>query len=149
SKPGLDNNAYTNVMAVWVLWHAREALATLSRERRRELCERLALTGDELDLWDTISRKMRLPFIDGGILAQFERFDTLQELDWDAYRRRYGNIQRLDLILESEGDDPNRYQAVKQADVLMLFFLFSAEELRELFERLGYAFDSSMIPRTI
>jgi trehalose/maltose hydrolase-like predicted phosphorylase len=31
----------------------------------------------------------------------------------------------------------------------MLFFLFSAEELRVLFERLGYPFDGAIIPRTI
>jgi alpha,alpha-trehalase len=31
----------------------------------------------------------------------------------------------------------------------MLFYLFSSEELRALFERLGYPFDPAMIPRTI
>jgi alpha,alpha-trehalase len=31
----------------------------------------------------------------------------------------------------------------------MLFYLFSAEELRTLFERLGYPFDEQTIPRTI
>ena len=43
-------------------------------------------------------------------------------------RTRYGNIQRLDLILEKENDSANRYKLSKQADVLMLFYLFSAEE---------------------
>lgn len=148
-RPGLDNNAYTNAMAAWVLWHARRAIDELPRDRRRALCEVLALSSDELDHWDALSRRMHLPFIDGGILAQFEGYDQLRELDWSGYRARYGNIQRLDLILESEGDDPNRYKASKQADVLMLFYLFSSEELRELFDRLGYAFDPSTIPRTI
>ena len=37
----------------------------------------------------------------------------------------------------------------KQADVLMLFFLLSAEELRALLRRLGYAFEPELIPRTI
>lgn len=149
SEPGLDNNAYTNLMAVWTLWHARVAVDALPRDRARELCERLALSEDELSRWDTISRRMHLPFLDGGILAQFEHYDQLAELDWDRYRARYGNIQRLDLILESEGDSPNRYKASKQADVLMLFYLFSSEELRALFERLGYEFDPTVIPRTI
>ena len=31
----------------------------------------------------------------------------------------------------------------------MLFYLFSAEELGELFERLGYTFDPASIPKTI
>jgi alpha,alpha-trehalase len=148
-EPGLDNNTYTNVMAAWVLWRALDVLELLPHDRRRELSERLVLTDDELARWDAISRKMRLVFMDGGILAQFEHYDRLVELDWDAYRARYGNIQRLDLILEAEGDSPNRYKASKQADVLMLFYLFSAEELAGIFERLGYPFDSRTIPRTI
>jgi alpha,alpha-trehalase len=147
--PGVDNNAYTNVMAVWTLWRARDALDALSHDRQRELRERLALADEELAHWDAVSRKMYLPFVTDGVLAQFERYDQLLELDWDSYRARYGNIQRLDLILESEGDTPNRYKASKQADVLMLFYLFSSEELRALFERLGYPFDPQSIPRTI
>jgi trehalose/maltose hydrolase-like predicted phosphorylase len=46
-----------------------------------------------------------------------------------ATARTYGNIGRLDLILESEGDTTNRYRVSKQADVLMLFYLISAETL--------------------
>jgi alpha,alpha-trehalase len=148
-RPGLDNNAYTNLMAVWVLCRALDVLKLLPHDRRRELCERLALGSDEIAAWEAISRKMRLVFLDDGVLAQFEGYDRLTELDWDAYRARYGNIQRLDLILEAEGDSPNRYKLSKQADVLMLFFLFSAEELSALFERLGYPFDGAVIPRTI
>lgn len=148
-KPGLDNNAYLNLMTVWVLCRALEVVNILPHDRRRELREVLDLGDDELATWDAISRKMRLVFLDGGILAQFERYDQLKELDWDAYRARYGDIHRLDLILESEGDSPNGYKLSKQADVLMLFFLFSAEDLCALFERLSYPFDSAVIPRTV
>src|SRR5688572_32953936 len=35
---------------------------------------------------------------------------------WERYRLRYGNIQRLDLILEAENDSANRYKLSKQAD---------------------------------
>jgi len=148
-RPGLDNNAYTNVMAVWVLCRALEVLELLPHDRRRELAERLALGHDEIARWDKISRRMRLVFLDGGVLAQFEGYDRLSEFDWDRYRTRYGDIHRLDFILEAEGDTPNRYKLSKQADVLMLFYLFSAEELGALFARLGYAFESAIIPRTI
>ena len=34
-----------------------------------------------------------------------------------------------------------RYKLSKQADVLMLFYVFSPEELRDLFARLGYELD--------
>jgi alpha,alpha-trehalase len=84
-----------------------------------------------------------------GVLSQFEGYDELEELDWEGYRARYGDIQRLDRILEAEGDTPNRYKASKQADVLMLFYLFSAEELERLFEQMGYRWDRELIPRNI
>ena len=48
-----------------------------------------------------------------------------------------------------ENDSANRYKLSKQADVLMLFYLFSAEEIGELFERLGYPFEYETIPRNI
>jgi beta-phosphoglucomutase family hydrolase len=147
--PGLDNNAYTNVMASWCLARALDLFAVLPDERCRELCETLRLEREEIALWKDVSRKLYLPFHGDGVLSQFEGYDALAEFDWTGYRRRYGNIMRLDLILEAEGDSPNRYKLSKQADVLMLFYLFSAEELAEIFAQLGYAFDGAAIPRTV
>ncbi|HKK14547.1 MAG TPA: glycosyl hydrolase family 65 protein, partial [Gammaproteobacteria bacterium] len=146
---GLNNNAYTNVLAAWVLCRALALPSLLPVERYRELRQSLSLEPEELDRWDTISRTMFLPFHDQGILSQFEGYERLSEFDWEGYRARYGDIQRLDRLLEAEGDSPNRYKASKQADVLMLFYLFSAEELEELFARLGYAFPPETIPRNI
>lgn len=149
ARPGLDNNAYTNFMAVWVLCRALEVLDLLSDLRRAELTTRLELSAQEIERWDDISRRMFVPFHEDGIVSQFEGFESLQELDWEHYRARYGNIQRLDLILEGENDSANRYKISKQADVMMLFYLFSAEELRELFERLDYPFEYETIPRNV
>lgn len=148
-ESGLANNAYTNIMAVWVLCRALELLGQLPAQRRAGLQEELGLTQAELGRWDQVSRRMYVPFHDDGIISQFEGYERLEEFDWDGYRDRYGDIQRLDRILEAESDTPNRYQASKQADVLMLFYLLSAEELRSLFTRLGYAWDPAVIPRTI
>jgi len=146
---GLDNNAYTNVMAAWVLDRARDVLDILPDERCRHLRERLALGDDEVARWEEISRKLRLCFHGDGILSQFEGYEKLEEFDWRSYREKYGDIQRLDRILEAEGDTPNRYKASKQADVLMLFYLFSAEELEALFEQLGVPWDREFIPRNV
>ena len=149
ATPGLANNAYTNVMAVWVLCRALQVLDLLSDARRAELTTQLDISSEHVARWEDISRRMFVPFHDRGIISQFEGYDELRELDWEDYRTRYGNIQRLDLILEAENDSPNRYKLSKQADVLMLFYLFSAEELGELFERLGYPFEYETIPRNI
>jgi trehalose/maltose hydrolase-like predicted phosphorylase len=101
-----------------------------------------------------MSRKLFVPFhedpdLGEGIISQFEGYENLQELDWDAYRARYGNIQRLDRILRVEGDDPNRYKLAKQADTVLLFFLFPEGELRRIFERLGYDFTPEMVRKNV
>jgi len=149
ATPGINNNAYTNIMAVWVLCRALEVLELLSDMRRAELTTRLGISAEEIARWGEISRRMVVPFHDDGIISQFEGYDNLRELDWEGYRARYGNIQRLDLILEAEGDSANHYKLAKQADVMMLFYLFSSDELRQLFERLGYPFEYETIPRNI
>lgn len=146
---GLNNNAYTNVMAAWVIRTARRALDLLADERKAELIEDLQLGDEELQRWDEVAHKMFVPFHDERIISQFEGYADLAEFDWDGYRKKYGDIQRLDRILEAEDDTPNRYKASKQADVLMLFYLFSCEELREIFSGLDYAFDPQMIPENI
>jgi trehalose/maltose hydrolase-like predicted phosphorylase len=140
-EPGLDNNAYTNVMGVWVICRALEILDVLPDHHARELWEQLDLTAPEVDRWEDVSRKMRVCFHDDGVISQFEGYERLVELDWLDYTERYGNIQRLDRILEAEGDSSNRYKASKQADVLMIFYLLPAAEIQEIFHRLGYPFD--------
>ncbi len=147
--PGVDNNAYTNVMAAWVLCRALDVLDRLPAARRHALRQQLGLTEAELRRWQRISRRLFVPFHEDGIISQFEGYESLDELDWEAYRARYGDIQRLDRILEAEGDTPNRYKASKQADVLMLFYLLSADQLAELFARLGYRFEYRTIPDNI
>ena len=148
-EAGLDNNAYSNVMAVWVLCRALEVLEILPVDHRHRLSEKLGLTAEETALWNGISRKMRVVFHEDGVISQFEGWESLKELDWDALKERHGDIRRLDRVLEAEGDTPNRYKAAKQADVLMLFYLFSPEELAGLFERLGYPFDEDAISRNL
>lgn len=148
-KPGLDNNTYTNVMAVWTMQRALNVLAVLAPDRRSALWRRLDLSEDELGRWADITRKMRLVFHNDGVISQFEGYETLEEFDWRGYREQYDDIHRLDRILENEGDTPNRYKVSKQADVLMLFYLFSSEELGSLITQLGYPFAYETIPKTV
>ena len=117
-EPGLDDNAYTNVMVVSLLSRVLELLERLPEHHRQ------ALWGDNFTSHaksstggGDISRAMFVPFHD-GIISQFAGYEDLVELDWVQYVERYGDIHRLDRILESEGDSPNRYKASKQADAL-------------------------------
>lgn len=148
-EPGLRNNAYSNIMAAWVLERALAVVNMRTPERRQNLLQKLGISDSEIQQWDRISRRLQVSITADGIIEQFEGYTDLEELDWDAYRKKYGDIQRLDRILKAERDSPDRYQISKQADLLMLFFLFSNEQLQHLFARLGYAVDSDDLQRNI
>lgn len=147
-QAGLRNNAYTNVMVAWIATRALEVLDVLSTSRQTALRASLRVTDEELRTWSEMSRKMFVPFHE-GVISQFEGYEDLDELDWEAYRDKYSNIGRMDRILRAEGKDPNRYKVAKQADTVMLFFLFDDEELRPLFEQLGYSYDRELARRTV
>lgn len=145
-KPGLNNNAYTNVMAVWTLCRALEVLQRLPAQLRDGFTSRLGLRPGETERWELISRRMYLPFTDEGLLDQFEGFDRLKPApkDWTE-----GDHPRLDWMLEERGDSCDHYQVSKQADTLMLLYLMPPAELTLLIERQGYFFDESTLRRTV
>ena len=148
AEGGLRNNAYTNVFVAWICDIAANLLDLLPSPRADAVRARLELRDEEIERWKDMSRRMFVPFHD-GIISQFEGYADLEELDWDAYRAKYGDIQRLDRILKAEGDTPDRYKLAKQADAVMLFFLFGDDELRRIFTRLGYEFPEDAARRTI
>lgn len=134
---GLRNNAYTNVMTSYMLRHTAELVRELDG-RDDPLSEWLDIFEDELDHWEHISQRLRLHFHEDGVISQFDGYEDLLEFDWEGYKAKYGNIGRLDLILQAEGDATNRYKLSKQADVLMLCYLFSAGELINTLDHMGY-----------
>jgi alpha,alpha-trehalase len=146
SQAGVDNNAYTNLMAVWCLCRAAELLHTLPPAFAQEITNRLGIHAPEVDRWEHVSRKMRVCFHD-DVISQFEGYERLDELNWEHYQRKYGDIGRLDRLLEAESDTSDRYKVAKQADVIMLFYLLSAEELAGLLQHLGYRYDKELIHR--
>lgn len=146
---GIDNNAYTNIMVAWVMLRAIEILHLIPESDCADLCSMLNIQPEEVKLWEEISTKMRVCYHGDGIISQFEGYEKLKEFDWSGYRKRYGDIQRLDRILEAEEDSANNYQVSKQADLLMLLYLFSYEELHEIFHMLGYPFDEDIIEKNV
>ncbi len=71
---------------------------------------------------------MNLLFNGDGIIEQFDGYFGLKELDWDEYRKKYDDIQRMDRILKAEGNSPDDYKVAKQADTLMIFYNLDEEE---------------------
>ncbi|MBD3393298.1 MAG: beta-phosphoglucomutase, partial [Chitinivibrionales bacterium] len=107
---GLKDNAYTNIMTVWLLEKAISTYDELPPDVRRDLCAKIDFETVELDRWRDITRRMHVPVTDDNIICQFEGYMDLKELDWDHYRKKYGNIHRMDRILKSENSSPDGYK---------------------------------------
>jgi len=146
NKGGMKNNAYTNVMAAWVIEKALHIIDTMiADEEKTALLLKAEISEDEIERWRDIAQKMTIPVDKNGLIHQFEGYMDLEELDWDEYRRKYDNIHRIDRILKAEGLSPDSYKIAKQADVLMLFYVLNKGELETIFKRLGYSFSKDMM----
>lgn len=146
---GLNNNAYTNFMAAWVIQRALDLLEMFDEKQKKPLLRSVDIDDESIQKWEEITAKMYIPFHNENIISQFEDYDKLKEFDWPNYRSKYGEVMRLDRILESEDDTPNRYKASKQADVLMIFYLLSPTEIHKIFDKLGYSFTEKDIEKNI
>ncbi len=145
-EPGVNNNAYTNIMATWTLTRALELLDKLPQDQRDHICARLNLGDMEIAEWDQISRKMFVPIMENGVIAQFEGYEELPEFPW----KKDGRIDPAGLqqaLFDNDGY-LNQYKISKQADVLMLNYVFSPAELQQLLERLGYPFEAISIAKS-
>ncbi len=149
SEGGLRNNAYTNILAAWCIDRALAAIDLLDETDRTEVVETIGLTSAETERWCAIVARMTIPVLDNGLIEQFEGYGGLEELDWEAYRAKYGSIGRLDRILKAEGDSPDWYKLSKQADLCMLFYVFDRDELASLLARTGYELTEAKMRETI
>ncbi len=77
--------------------------------------------------------------ISGNILAQYDGYFELKELDWDYYREKYGNVYRMDRLLKAEGKSPDDYKVAKQADTLQVFYNLDESEVTKILKHLGYS----------
>ncbi|WP_035104433.1 beta-phosphoglucomutase family hydrolase [Desulfohalovibrio reitneri] len=137
-EPGLSDNAYTNIMVVWLMEKALSLMDILPRQTRDRLLEEMNLTEEETAKWRDMTRRMKVIIDESGVISQFEGYMDLDELDWDHYRRHYYSIHRMDRILKAEGDSPDHYKVAKQADVLMTWYVLSPESVARILEQLGY-----------
>ncbi|WP_206447735.1 beta-phosphoglucomutase family hydrolase [Agrococcus sp. KRD186] len=146
---GLRDNAYTNVLLSWLCDRAADALSELQGHPGNDLAGRLRITPAEIRRWSRLGGRLAVPFHADGVISQFEGYEELLELDWPRYRAAYGNIGRLDLILEAEDDMTNRYKLSKQADVLMLIYLLGPVGVLDQLHRLGYQCTEQQLERTV
>ncbi len=129
----VDNNAYTNFLAKWNLLKASQLYrqinraATVGKFNRgqttlfKKLKQRLKLNDKEIRQWERIGKNLFIPCSKAGITEQFSgyfdrRFVPIKELD-----KHFMPLIPRGISLRKIGNT----QLIKQADVLMLMYLFS------------------------
>lgn len=129
----VDDNAYTNWMAQFNLdkavW-AAERLQSDAPDAWQALAERLELADGEIDEWARVAKALYVPGPNAdGIIEQFAGFFDLGDYQLPKEERFRAPIDRL-----FDWDEINALKLIKQADVLMLPFLFPERFSRELLE---------------
>ena len=119
---GVDDNAFTNVMARWNIGRGRDA-AALMRERWPQhwagLSARLGIGEGEIEGWDGVAATIETGLDERtGLYEQFEGYRDLEAIDLEAYA---GRSVPMDVVLGRER--ARRSQVVKQADVIALLAL--------------------------
>jgi trehalose/maltose hydrolase-like predicted phosphorylase len=144
-KSGVKDNAYTNLMIAWTLARSLEILRVLPEYHRKRILNKLEISQRELSKWDDIIRNMNIIIDENGIISQFDGYFDLKELNWLVYKIKYRSIKRLDRILNAEGLSPDEYKVSKQADAIMIFYLLTLPEVKELFRKMGHEFRDGML----
>ncbi|MFD1471985.1 glycoside hydrolase family 65 protein [Companilactobacillus mishanensis] len=135
---GLKNNAYTNIMTSWLFGRLEYLMQKEPDEVISENLKRADFNEDDLDDMESIRKNLKLEFNKDDILGQFEGYFKLKDIDFDYYRRQYGDISRMDRILKSEGDSPDEYQLAKQADSLMALYNLREDTFMDILKDMGY-----------
>lgn len=132
---GLKDNAYTNLMVAWLF---NEITSIYGHENFTQKLSQLGFDTNLLDKIDQIKTHLAITLNQDEIIEQFAGYFSLDDLDWDGYRQKYGNIYRMDRILRKENKSADDFKVAKQADTLMLFNNLDKTTIKSLIESLGY-----------
>ncbi len=146
---GLRDNAYTNVMCVWMYNSIADIISKLDKEDVNIVFHKINFQNSELEKWNDISKRMNLIISDEGIIAQYDGYFDLKELDWGYYKNKYENIHRMDRVLKAEGKSPDDYKVAKQADTLMLFYNLNNNMVTEILHSLDYNLPENYIEKNL
>ncbi|GAB1437341.1 glycosyl hydrolase family 65 protein [Providencia sp.] len=143
---GLKDNAYTNLMVAWLF---NEMIDFYHNNHFTERLEKLGFNQTELNQIQQIKTYLALTLDNDEIIEQFAGYFELEDLDWDSYRQKYGNIYRMDRILRKENKSADDFKVAKQADTLMLFNNLDEETVKSLIESLGYPLSDTFAQKNL
>lgn len=146
---GIKDNAYTNLMVAWTFKTAKEIRKRISPEVFAKLSSEFGIKDEELENWKNIASKLNLVIRQDGIIAQYDGYFDLHELDWNDYRGKYKNIYRLDRILKAEGKSADDYKVAKQADTLMTFYNLNPADVDVLLDEMDYHLPVDYLSRNL
>jgi len=138
TEAGVKDNAYTNIMVVWLFKRAFDLMEAMGENRRKMVLRSISLQEEELELWRNQISRMNLSISPEGVLEQFEGFFSLKEIDWNTYREKLDKTNPLHSLLKSEGKATDVFKVCKQADALMIFFNILPAEVMQIIQDLGY-----------
>ncbi len=136
----VNNNAFTNRMALWNLNAALEVLDWLQRsapDQATKLAAKLDLSPARLAKWHDVVERIYAPVHASGLIEQFDGYCDLKPVYIAALEPRDISTQQLFGIQGS-----NERQAIKQPDVLMLLYLLREQYADEVV-RVNYDFYAS------
>ncbi|MGL4662538.1 MAG: glycoside hydrolase family 65 protein [Culicoidibacterales bacterium] len=145
---GVRDNAYTNIMVAWLFEKIRTIGVKMGREFP-EFARRIELSEAEYTKWQDIKTKLNIVIDEQGIIAQYDGYFDLKELDWEFYRNKYGNVYRMDRLLKAEGESADDYKVAKQADTLMTFYNLDRDVIENIFVQLGYTLPSNYLEENL
>jgi len=133
---GVDNNAYTNYLAQWHFQTAArvaKAMKTEAADRWQALSQRIGLDDDEVAGWTEAAERMYLPWDEKlGIIPQDDNFLGRDPVDMSKIPL-HTDVRSLVHPLNLW-----RMQLIKQADTVLLLFLFrhlfDAETVRKTYD---------------
>lgn len=146
---GLKNNAYTNMMVVWLFETIAKLRATFDAATLAPILQKTQISPQILEALEQIKHHLTLEINPAGVIAQFEGYFDLAELDWDAYRKKYDNIYRMDRILNAEGRSADQYQVAKQADTLMVFYNLAKNQIDQILTDLNYHLPADYLEKNL
>lgn len=121
----VDNNAFTNYLVMWHMIKACELYRKMEKDVPKQLkllSRRIGLTKKDLEEMHKISKIIFFPYDQKSeLIEQFEGYFSLE--DYKIKKRDKNGVPVLPKA--AEGKDLNRTQLLKQADVVLLTYLFA------------------------
>ena len=121
---GVDNNAFTNMMAKWNLFIGANMVEKIKKKSQpyyKKIKKKLDLNDKEVKLWKRIASRIITRINKNNIIEQFDGFFKLKKV---ALNKTDENGIPL-IPTNIKAKDLGKTQIVKQADVLMLIYLLN------------------------